>query len=43
MKPCAAVTAGGVGRRALIIGIRLTATSHEHSSAMVMVIATCDR
>jgi len=35
--------AGGVFRRAEIIGIRLTATSHEASNAIVMVIATSPR
>ena len=42
-KPCSAVTDGGVLSRAEIIGIRLTATSHEASSEMVMVIATWPR
>ncbi len=35
--------AGGVFSLADIIGIRLTATSHEARSDMVMVNATCDR
>ncbi len=43
MMPVSVRTSGGVFNRAEIIGIRLTATSHEASSDTEMVIAIWPR